>query len=284
MTSRLPIEGVVARYLDHLRVRNLRPWTIYNRQCALGRLARWAGSPVLYLTEADLTRWQQQRSTEIQPEPRRTELSNVRQFYRWSVRESFRPDDPTFRLDMPRVARRLPRPIRDSVLAQAMDTADAATLAILALASFAGLRACEIARLDWSEVGMDERSPHVRVVDGKGGHGRIVPLSTALRAALLPLPYRRGPVIRRLDGRPGPCMPHRISSRANNYLHQLGIADTLHTCRHRFASSAYQACLDIRAVQDLLGHASPTTTAIYAAAASGVARTAVESAGDLYAA
>lgn len=274
-------EGVVNRYLDHLRLRNLRHWTIYNRQQALHRLAKWAGGPILYLTEQDLQRWQQQRSREIQPEPLRTETSHVRQFYRWAQREGFRPDDPSLRLVMPRVSRRLPRPMRDAYLAEAMAAADPATQAILALASFAGLRACEIAGLDWSEVGLGDRSPQIRIVEGKGGYGRTVPMSTVLETTLRQLPNRRGPVIARLDGLPGPCKPHRISGRANGFLHKLGITETLHQCRHRFATSAYQACQDIRAVQDLLGHASPTTTAIYAASASAVSVAAVEAAGTL---
>lgn len=281
MTSE-PIEGVVSRYLDHLRVRNLRPWTIYNRQRALARLAKWAGGPVLYLAESDMERWQLERSTQIQPEPRRTEMSNVRQFYRWACREGLLTVDPTARMDLPRVSRHLPRPIADVKLADAMAGADPETCAILGLAAFAGLRACEIARLDWSEVGLVDRVKQIRVVDGKGGHGRIVPLSAALTEVLRGLPQRRGPVITRLDGRAGQALPHRISQRASKYLHSMGIVETLHQLRHRFATSAYQACRDIRAVQELLGHQSPNSTAIYAAAASEVARAAVESAGELH--
>jgi site-specific recombinase XerC len=277
-----PVEGVVTRYLDHLVVRNLRPWTVYNRQCALRRLTRWAGSPILHLTESDLRRWQEDRSRQIQPEPRRSEMSHVRQFFRWAVRDGYLTVDPMLRIELPRVARHLPRPIADKHLAHAMANADTATRVILALAAFAGLRACEVAQLDWSEIGLLDDSPHLRVIDGKGGHGRLVPMSHALMAELEELPARRGPVIRRLDGNPGPCKAHRISSRANNYLHSMGVAETLHQCRHRFASVTYQACQDIRAVQDLLGHASPTTTAVYAASASQVAINAVEAAGAFH--
>lgn len=259
----------------------MRNWTVYNRQCALARLGRWAGGPILYLSEDRLKAWQLQRSTEIQPEPQRTELSNVRQFYRWCVREGFRGDDPTLRLDMPRVSRRVPRPISEKLLIDAMAGADQATLAILSLAAFAGLRACEIARLTWAEVGMGDNEPVLRVVEGKGGHGRMVPMSGPLAVVLADLPVGRGPVIQRLDGRPGHALPHRISQRANTYLHEMDIVETLHQLRHRFGTVTYQACRDIRAVQELLGHASISSTAGYAAAASQVAREAVEAAGEL---
>jgi integrase/recombinase XerC len=280
MTLPIP-EGVVIRHLDHMRVRNLRPSSVYNRQRVLARLARWADGPILYLSEDDLVRWQAARARQISAAALRMEQSNIGEFYRWCVRDRYRADDPALRLDMPRVARRLPRPIPDRALADALAAAEPYTAAILGLAGFAGLRACEIARLDWSEVGIGDKSPHIRVVNGKGGHGRIVPLSSTLAELLSVLPKRRGPVIRRRDDEPGSCQPHNISARANTYLHSLGIPETLHQGRHRFASATYQACRDIRAVQDLLGHASPTSTSIYAAVASGVAVQAVTLAGAL---
>lgn len=272
-------EGVVSRYLEHMQVRNLRTWTIYCRGRALARLGNWAGGPILYLTEVQLKDWQTMRSKQVSPEALRTDTSHLRQFYRWVQREGFRVDDPTARLIMPRVHRRLPRPIADALLAEAMLGADPHTKAILALAALAGLRACEIAQLDWSEVGLVDEKPHLRIEEGKGGKGRHVPLSAPLIAVLRELPVRRGPVIPRLNGEPGPNPAHRISTRANEYLHQMGIRETLHQCRHRFATAAYRACQDIRAVQELLGHASPTTTAIYAASASAVAIEAVDAAG-----
>jgi integrase/recombinase XerC len=278
----VPPEPIVARYLDHLRMRNLRAQTVYNRERSLYRLREWHGGPILYLSYEELYHWQLDRAKRIQPEARRTELSNVRQFYRWALLERLIADDPTLRLPNPRVTRGLPRPISDADLLTAIEGADAQTRAILGLAAFAGLRACEIARLDWSEVGFGDRTPHIRVVDGKGGHGRIVPISGALTEILREQQQRRGPVIRRLDGCAGPNKPHRVSSLANDYLHEGGIRETLHQLRHRFASSAYQASRDIRAVQDLLGHASPTTTSRYAAVAAGVAIDAVEAAGTLH--
>ena len=272
-------EGVVLRHLEHLKVRNLRRQTIYNRQQVLWRLRCWAGGPVLYLDEHQLADWQRTRAAAITPGALRMEMSGVREFYRWAVRERYREDDPTIRLDMPRVLRRRPRPIRDALLRSALEQADASERAMLALAGFAGLRACEIAQLDWSEV--DLVNATVTVVDGKGGRNRLLPMSSALAGILGDLPDRRGPVVRRLDGGHGPNPAHRVSSRANTYLHSKGITETLHQLRHRFASSMYRSCRDIRAVQDAMGHASPTTTAIYTDVPAGVSVQAIEDAGRL---
>lgn len=76
---------------------------------------------------------------------------------------------------------------------------------------------------------------------------------------------KRGPVIRRLDGNHGAVSPSLVSTVANKHLHDLGIPDTLHSLRHRAATELYRHTKDIRLVGDILGHASPATTAIYAA-------------------
>lgn len=259
------VDGVVRRHLDSLHLRGLRKQSIYNRSRALERLSGYLGGPILYATHDELHSWQVHRAKGLIPASRAAELSNVREFYRWAMREGFRDDDPSAKLSMPRTPRRMPRPLADKALANALVHAKPDVAAIIGLGAFAGLRACEIAWLDWSEVRLDESPPMLRVADGKGGHGRMVPVSPALAELLERLPYGRGPVIARLDGASGGCLPHNISARANTYLHSIGVTDTLHQTRHRFATAAYRACQDLRAVQVLLGHASPVTTSVYAA-------------------
>lgn len=86
-------------------------------------------------------------------------------------------------------------------------------------------------------------------------------------------------MIRRLDGQPGSCLPHTISQRANAHLRPWGI--TLHQLRHRYITAAYRARRDLRAAQHLAGHASPTTTAGYAAAESESVEQSAAAAGQL---
>ena len=99
----------------------------------------------------------------------------------------------------------------------------------------------------------------------KGHRERVVPLSRFCLGELLEhgLP-RSGYVFRRADGQPGPNTPGRVSQVANNWLRSAGIDATLHQLRHRFATSAYTDSRDLRMVQELLGHAHPQTTAVYA--------------------
>lgn len=273
-------EGAVLAHLRHLKVRNLRAATISNRGYVLNRLAGWVDGPILYLSQSQLEEWQNERSDQVKPATLRMEMTSIREFYRWCVREGLRRENPADRLDMPRVARGLPRPMADVDLARAIGAADPRVAAVLALAAFAGLRACEIARLDWAEI--DLAAARLRIVDGKGGKGRVLPVSRALTAILTNLPDRHGPVVTQPNGHAGHVKPHRISQLANIFLHEdVGVRETLHQCRHRFATRTYQACQDIRAVQELMGHSSPTTTAIYAESAPAIATAAVEAAGNL---
>jgi len=277
------VEPVIGRHLDRLRLLNRRPSSIRHRLEALTRLTVWANGPILYLTETQLTQWQQHRSHEVSSQTLRTETSHVREFYRWAVQERLIDNDPSLRLVTPAARRGLPRPIADVDLARAIAEAEPVMAATLGLAAFSGLRACEIAQLDWAELHLTATPPWLRILEGKGGHSRDVHVPTALVELLRALPDRHGPVIRPMRGQRRYCTPARISQRANNYLHEMGIPETLHQLRHRFATRMYAECRDIRAVQDELGHRSPTTTAVYAAASSATAAAAVEAAGHLQA-
>lgn len=272
-------DGVVTRHLEHCALRNLSTLTIRGRRCALERLARHLNAPVLYASAEQLRSWQTVRAKQICPATMRTELSTIREFYRWAVLEGFIQSDPTARLIMPKAPQRYPRPMHDERLAHAMHHADEQMRVILGLAAYAGLRACEIAGLDWADVELDGNEPTLIVSRGKGGKARVVPLSTTLAALLSALPYRHGPVILRADGNPGNTTAMAVTKRASRFLKEHGIPERLHAGRHRFATAAYRGTLDIRAVQSLLGHSSPTTTALYAASSNRATRAAAEAAG-----
>jgi integrase/recombinase XerC len=245
-------------------------------------MTRWANGPILYLTEEQLAAWQQDRSRLVSSQTLRVETSHAREFYKWAVKDRLIDNDPTRLLVTPSARRGRPHPIQDVDLARAIAEADPMMAATLGLAAFSGFRACEIAQLDWSDVHLTDEPAWARIQEGKGGHTRDVHVPSALVEILRALPDRSGPVIRPMRGRRRYCTPARISQRANTYLHEdVGVVETLHHLRHRFATRMYAECRDIRAVQEELGHRSPTTTAIYVAASSTTAARAVEAAGQL---
>lgn len=249
------------QYVAHMRARNLRPSTIYQRQRVLARLRTWADAEPIALDRDALRAWLASR--DLAPESRSTELSHLRGFYRWAAFEGHISTDPTAMLPRPKVPRHLPRPMTSAALTDAVSNApDRVRLAVM-LAAYGGLRACEIAQLRGEHYDLVGDKPTLRIVESKGGSESSVPMHPELVAELSLWP-RRGPVWPRHDGQPGHAAPHLVCATVNGWLHRHGHADTLHRARHWFGTGVYRSTgRDLRAAQELLRHRSVVSTQIY---------------------
>jgi integrase len=264
-------------HLGHLRLRGHTPTSIYARKRALARLTAALAVPLLSATAADLADWR--ASLTVGDQAVVAYVSHVRSFYGWAVKEGLIAENPADALPVPRLARRVPRPVSEQDLMEALAAAPRRIRCWLVLAAWCGLRTKEVALLRVENI-LVTASPPVLIVAAdatKGRTERVVPLSAfvlaELAAARLPA---SGYAFRRMDGRPGPNEPWRVSQLANKHLHECGVQSTLHALRHRFGTETYRASRDLRAVQELLGHASPSTTAAYAAYDRPLARAAVD--------
>lgn len=185
------------------------------------------------------------------PETRKSARAAIRSFYGWMHGSGRVGTDPSATLPRIRVPRAQPRPVPIATFADAVAQADERTRLILQLGRFAGLRRAEIAAVHTHNV--DDGG--WLTIAGKGGDVRRVPLHPVvlgqLRAApagwLFPAPW----------GHLSPDHVGRLASAA------LPAGWTLHTCRHRAGTDWYSIGRDIRAVQQLLGHASVATTQRY---------------------
>lgn len=259
-------DEVTEAHLRHLRHRNLSPGTIDQRRRVLTRLHRHAGTHPKNATTAQLLAFRERLTRmgkPFDPASIAAELSHLTEFYRWLILEGLRDDDPTVRVPRPQVPRRLPRPISEHLLNRAVSTAPERVAPWLMLAAGAGLRACEIAPISASDLWWSHAPPVIEVRRGKGGNPRYVPIAPALAPVLRRLPHR-GWLFERRDGNVGPTPPHIVSRLSNEHLARQGIPFTLHSLRHRFATQALRASGgDLRAVQELMGHASIASTTIY---------------------
>lgn len=251
-------------YEQYMRLRGSSDESVANRRRLLSRTRRVVGD-LLAATPEDYQAWYADLAKRVSPSTRHSELSGMRGFYRWAVIHGLVDADPTARLPLPRLPQRLPRPIAEDDLALAIGTANDRVRAMLLLAAYCGLRACEIARLRPEDVMPSPAGPVIVIRRGKGDKMRVVPCHPLVTAALRRLRATDGWYFARRDGRPGPRPAHLVSREANDHLHDLGISDTLHSLRHRYGSQLYQVSRDLRMVQSVLGHASPVTTAGYAA-------------------
>lgn len=254
--------GLVDEHLAALRALNRRPSTIYQRGLALARLSRFAGAPVETLDSETIERFCRQPHLGV--DARAALVSHVRGFYGWLVEHGVRVDDPTVRLRRPRRDRRLPRPMADDHVRLALRHAASPISQWLHLAAYAGLRACEIAPLRGEDCVLDGGARVLIIRESKGGDATAVPISQVLLPVVRSLP-RRGWWF---PAGPGGRLPHvsagQVSKRANRYLHELGIAETLHTLRHWYGTHVYRATgRDLRATQELMRHRSMASTVGY---------------------
>jgi len=205
-------------------------------------------------------------------------LSALRQFFRFLAGEGVREVDPTSTLDGPRRGRTLPKILDeadvDRLLAAAHARPGVAGLRLAALVELAyatGLRVSELVGLPLAAVARD---PRLMVVKGKGGRERMVPLGDAAREAV-----RAWLAVRdcgEAAGReqpwlfPGYARGHLTRHRFAQMLKALAIDAGLdpakvspHVLRHAFATHLVARGADLRAVQQMLGHADISTTQIY---------------------
>lgn len=177
----------------------------------------------------------------------------------------------------PRVKRGLPRPVSpDEVISLAEDVAETARepwigardFALLLLLYGAGLRIGEALALD----GMTAQAGEVLRVTGKRGKTRQVPLLPQIRGAIADYvalcpwaPVKGEPLFRGARG--GPLSPAIVRRAVQGARRRLGIHDrtTPHALRHSFATHLLAGGADLRSLQELLGHASLSSTQVYTA-------------------
>ena len=197
-------------------------------------------------------------------------LSSCRSLFRQLQREGLLDGDPMLGVRGPKVRRKLPQVLDVDEAAALVETDSGGKLALrdramLELFYSSGLRLSELVNLRWLDLDLD--GGEVRVL-GKGSKTRIVPVGRHAITALRALGAAHGmaadsPVF---PGRGGaPISPRAIQLRMKTLALQQGIPKHIHPhlLRHTFASHMLESSGDLRAVQELLGHADIATTQIY---------------------
>lgn len=202
-------------------------------------------------------------------------LSAVKSFYRWIARrEGFNPA-AVLATRAPRFQNKLPRPLTADAAQSVIDTVaghardrwiGARDAAVITLLYGCGLRMAEALSLTGDALPLRDS---LRIT-GKGGKERVVPVLPAARravehyVALCPYPMQPGAALFR-GARGGPLNGRSIRAATERARHALGLppSATPHAMRHSFATHLLAAGGDLRAIQELLGHASLSTTQAY---------------------
>ncbi|MCX2934057.1 tyrosine-type recombinase/integrase [Mycobacterium sp. CVI_P3] len=237
------------------------PRTVKVRRMYMQYLAEYLGRDPVDVTQFELEDWQDG----LPVERLRFATAMVRPYYGYLHKRGIRADNPAALLVTPKQKRGLPRPIEFYALERAIRNAPSPRLqAWLILAAYAGLRAKEIAHLEmdcFEE--MPDGGVFIRLTRTKGEYERISALPAWAWLLIRPALAPSGACFRRERG-VGPVTPQQVSQLANVWLHKSGTRSTLHTLRHWAGSSGIEV-EDLRVVQEFLGHADPSTTAIYTA-------------------
>ncbi len=272
--------NAVEQYLQHLATeRRLSPHTVaaYQRDLA-NLLERVAGKPLDTLTVTDIRgAIVKLRSQNLAAASVARQLSSWRGFYAFACRRLGYPGNPCSGLRPPKAAKTLPQVLSPDVCTQLLEgrsaSADDNALqardrAMFELFYSSGLRLSELSDLDLND--LDLKAGEAQVT-GKGRKTRIVPVGQqALDAIAAWLPQRR--MLERdntpalfISQRGARLSPRSVQLRLNRWAIQAGLSQHVHPhmLRHAFATHVLQSSGDLRAVQEMLGHASISTTQIY---------------------
>lgn len=245
----------ITDFLDWLRAGGQTPGTVNTRRWWITRAAGDL-SPTTpeTVTATQLTGWLANASWG--PSTRKSALASLRRFFRWMRLAGHREDDPTALMLSITVPRHRARPTPDEALTAAFTRATSTEdRLMLLLGAYAGLRRTEIAALHTEHVHLTAAGSWLSIT-GKGGVTRQIPIHPALKPVLAL--KTTGWVF------PGRFEGHRSSDAVGRRLsHLLGPGLTPHTLRHWFATTVYAGTHDLRAVQELLGHADISTTQTY---------------------
>lgn len=284
-----PAAEAVTQWLAHLaQERRASPHTVdaYRRDVTafLGFLVmHLGGAPTLAdmgtLAPQDLRAYLAQRRNEgLGDRSVMRALAAIRAFYGWMERRCGIENARLKLVRGPRLRATLPRPVSEAGADAMIDEAArgeegeapwiaARDAAVITLLYAAGLRISEALAL----TGADRPLPDTLRIVGKGDKERVVPVLGAAReaveryAALCPFPLdRAGPLFRAVRG--GPLSARTVQARIESLRRRLGLPEstTPHALRHAFATHLLAHGGDLRAIQELLGHESLSTTQRYA--------------------
>jgi integrase/recombinase XerC len=199
------------------------------------------------------------------------ELSAIRSFYRFLLKTALVVQNPAKTVRAPKVAKKLPKILDVDQVAGVLDAnpdqvLDVRDLAMFELFYSSGLRLSELVMLDIADIRLAEG--FVRVRFGKGGKERQVPVGAkaieAIRYWLNSRPDISSQAVF-VSMRGARLSQRNVQLRLERWCKKNGLAEHVHPhmFRHSFASHLLEASQDIRAVQELLGHANINTTQIY---------------------
>lgn len=280
-TGNKSTEAIIDKFLDTIWMeRGLSANTLGAYRADLMALKRWLAQQdksLIYATRADLLEFIAWRTTEgAKPRSTARQLSSFRRFYRFLLREGVLGEDPTLKIEMPKIGRSLPMTLSEGEVEDLLNAPEVSDplghrdRAMLEVLYATGLRVSELINLKQSQINLNQG---VLRIQGKGDRERLIPLGDEAQRWVRE--FQAGPRVeillerqteylfptRRGDRMTRQAFWHIIKRYAKKA--EIGSKLSPHTLRHAFATHLLNNGADLRVVQMLLGHSDLSTTQIY---------------------
>ncbi|HMN44260.1 MAG TPA: tyrosine recombinase XerC [Povalibacter sp.] len=257
------------RLSAHTHVNYRRDLELFAKYCEHQKVDDWPRLDSQHIRSFAATEFRRGQS----PRTIQRRLSALRSFFNFLIRESALKANPAVGVQAPKASKRLPQTVDADQMARLLafradDELSVRDKAIMELFYSSGLRLSELVDLDLGDVDLRDRT--VRVV-GKGNKARVLPVGRFAIEALTAWLRERSAVAMPgetalfVSKRGGRLLQRAIQRRIERWVRAqgLGIHMHPHMFRHSFASHLLESSQDLRAVQELLGHANISTTQIY---------------------
>ena len=281
--------GVIGIWSQDLQVRQYANGSRVFYEMVLGLFAAWLAERDItqadQVTRAMVEAYQRHLSRQLGPtgkllavNTQYSRLKAIMTFFRWAVRKHHVPANPAADIDLPKLPQPLPDTLSTAEVEMLLAQPDLASpagvrdRAIIEVLWSTGLRRAEVLSLTLHDI--DEQRGIVRVVRGKGGKDRVVPIGPRALAWLARYLHEVRAVCCRDTSdlsvwlRPengAPLTVHALTPRIKKYLKAAGLVrkGACHLLRHAMASQLLENGCDVRLIQSILGHSKLDTTALY---------------------
>lgn len=272
------LEDGIQRFIAHLLQRNLSAHTRENYARDLGtlksfcekqKLVDWGALDVHHVRAFVSQRHRQG----LAPKSLQRLLASLRSFYEFLQEEGVARKNPAEGVRAPKAPKRLPDTLDADQMARLLqipgdEPETVRDRALMELLYSSGLRLAEIISIGLADIDLAQG---LVTVTGKGRKTRIVPVGREALKAIREWLKRRGELAKPEDAmlfvsvRGGPLSPRTVQARVKHWGRVQGVQQGVHPhlFRHSFASHVLESSGDLRAVQELLGHANISTTQIY---------------------
>ncbi len=280
----MDVTQLIALYHRHLASeKQYSPRTVASYEHDLRDFCVWLGkqasdnappTPLIAVETAQIRQWISQLHRKgLSGKSLQRKLSSIRRFYRFLLRENLIENNPVVDVQSPKHVRRLPDTLDVESIERLLDIPQDSILAVrdralMELFYSSGLRLSELVGLNLHDV--DVYLQQVSVL-GKGNKQRYIPVGRVAMQALSAWVQQRGTLAAHgetalfVSSRGTRLNTRTVQLRINHWRLQQGLEQHVHPhkLRHSFASHVLESSGDLRAVQEMLGHADISTTQIY---------------------